>query len=66
MPRMHICMPTSDHQVGVINSRRTSHSLSAEGVDAVAEAALPVALRVSGVGAIVAGSLNPFRVGGGM
>lgn len=45
MPRMHICMPTSDHRVGVINSPRTSHSLSAAGVDAVA---LPVALRVSG------------------
>jgi len=36
--------------VGVINSPRTSHSLSAVGVDAVAEAALLVALRVSGAG----------------
>lgn len=61
MRRMYICMPTSDHRVGVINSPRTSHSLSVIGVDAVAEAALPVALRVSGVGAIVTGSLNPFR-----
>lgn len=39
--------------VGVINSPRTSHSLSAVGVDAVAEAALPVALRVSRVSASV-------------
>lgn len=45
MRAAYICMPTSDHWVGVINSPRTSHSLSAIGVDAVAEAALPVALR---------------------
>lgn len=50
VPRMHICMPTSDHRVGVINSPRTSHSLSAVGVNAVAEAALPVALRGIGRG----------------
>lgn len=28
---MHICMSTSDRRVGVINSPRTSHSLSAAG-----------------------------------
>jgi len=61
---MHICMPTLDHRVGVINSPRTSHSLLAVGMDAVAEAALPVALRVSRVSAIVAGSLNSFQSDG--
>lgn len=44
VPCMHICMSMSDHRVGVINSPRTSHSLLATGVNAVAEAALPVAL----------------------
>jgi len=59
-------MPTLDHRVGVINSPRTSHSLLAVGMDAVAEAALPVALRVSGVSAIVAESLNSFQSDGEM